>query len=254
MTKLLLITKNNLPSVERKCQELKKEEAVMTAKNLNAARIFEQLSKDISEESKILEKRRSSYREEHIELSKLRIEKVNLEFIVKKFKNTNEDYLKIKDMVRQEVELSLANYKDLLNIALLSIIDSCRNNPAKFNALYHNLSTNIGIMEKGISLSGQSGKCNYGLSTDQQQYCVYNSDSDIYHRFLLDQAEQFFIKRIEDLTRVCVSRLAGIYISATISSQLTRNSHRRSEIIPIAYNYENWNTHQTDPNSIRRSL
>ena len=64
-------------------------------------------------------------------------------------------------------------------------------------------------MEKGISLSGQSGKCNYGLSTDQQQYCVYNSDSDIYHRFLLDQAEQFFIKRIEDLTRVCVSRLAG---------------------------------------------
>jgi hypothetical protein len=240
--KLLQIANNDLPAIEQKCHELKEEEAVMTAKNLNAARIFEQLSNDISEASKILEECRSRYRNEHIELSKLRIEKLNLDFIVKQFENSDEGYLKVKDMVRQEVELSLSNYRDLLNIALLSIIDSCRNNPEKFNTLYHSLSIDTGIMWKGISPSGQSSKRNYVLSTDQQLYCGYNSGSDIYHKFLLDEAEQLFNKRIKELTQVCISLLAGIYISTKNSSQLTRNSYGSSEIMPIAQNYENWDT------------
>jgi transposase len=48
--KLLLITKNDLPLIERKCQDLKREEAALTAKNLNAVSTFQQLSNDISEE------------------------------------------------------------------------------------------------------------------------------------------------------------------------------------------------------------
>jgi CRISPR-associated endoribonuclease Cas6 len=38
--KLLLIANNDLQSIERKCQDLKREEATITAKNLKAARIF----------------------------------------------------------------------------------------------------------------------------------------------------------------------------------------------------------------------
>jgi hypothetical protein len=97
-------------------------------------------------------------------------------------------------------------------------------------------------MWKGISPSGQSSKRNYVLSTDQQLYCGYNSGSDIYHKFLLDEAEQLFNKRIKELTQVCISLLAGIYISTKNSSQLTRNSYGSSEIMPIAQNYENWDT------------
>jgi hypothetical protein len=51
--KLLLMANNDLKSTERKCQDLKREEAAIAAKNLEAAGTFQQLSKDISEEYKI---------------------------------------------------------------------------------------------------------------------------------------------------------------------------------------------------------
>lgn len=62
--KLLLLSNNDIQSIEQKCQDLKREEAAITAKNLDAAGTFQQLSKDISEISKILDKHRSSCKEE----------------------------------------------------------------------------------------------------------------------------------------------------------------------------------------------
>jgi hypothetical protein len=62
--KLLKIANNDLQSIQQECQDLKREEAAITAKNLNAAGTFQQLSNDISEEYKILNQYRSSCKEE----------------------------------------------------------------------------------------------------------------------------------------------------------------------------------------------
>ena len=102
--KLLLIANNDLRSIERKCQDLKREEAEITAKNLNAARTFQQLSNDISEEYKILNQYRSSCKEERLELAKLRLQKEKLESIVRQFQDNNESFQRIKELVKQTVE------------------------------------------------------------------------------------------------------------------------------------------------------
>jgi len=52
--KLLILVNNDLPSIERKCQDLEREEAALTAKNLDAVSTFQRLSNDISEGYKIL--------------------------------------------------------------------------------------------------------------------------------------------------------------------------------------------------------
>src|SRR3954447_5448626 len=52
--KLLQKANNDLLSIEQKCQDLKREAADITAKNLNAVSTFQQLSNDMSEEYKIL--------------------------------------------------------------------------------------------------------------------------------------------------------------------------------------------------------
>ena len=137
--KLLKIANNDLQSIEQKCQDLKREEAAITAKNLNAARTFQQLSNDISEEYKILDKYRSSCKEERLELARLRLQKEKLESLVKQFQNNNEDFRRIKELVNQEVRHSLTNHRHVLKLAFLSIIDSCRRDPVKFNILYYNL-------------------------------------------------------------------------------------------------------------------
>ena len=58
--KLLLMANNDLQSIERKCQDLKREAAEITAKNLDAVGTFQQLGNDISEEHKILNQYRLS--------------------------------------------------------------------------------------------------------------------------------------------------------------------------------------------------
>ena len=74
--KLLLLANNDLQSIEQKYKDLKREEATLTAKNLNAVGTFQRLSNDISEEYRLLNQYRTTREEEHLELDKLRIQKV----------------------------------------------------------------------------------------------------------------------------------------------------------------------------------
>lgn len=189
---------------------------------MNAATTFQQLSNDISEGYKILDKYRSSYREEHLQLSKLRIQKVNLEFIVKQFQD-NKDHTKLKDTVKQVVGYTLTNYRQ---VAFQSVIDSCRNDPTEFNILYHNLPLTTRTKETRLLLSDQSKHHrNYGLSTDEQLCCQHNdNDYDVYGKFLLGEAERFFNERIKDLAQVCISHLAEVYNSASRSLEYARGS------------------------------
>ena len=91
----------------------KERKQTITAKNLNAARTFHQLSNDISEESKIFNQYRASCKEERLELDKLRLQKIGLESMVRQFQNNNERFQMIKDLVKQTVEQSLMNHRHL---------------------------------------------------------------------------------------------------------------------------------------------
>ena len=57
---LLKIVNNDIQSIKGVCQDLRREEASLNAKNLNATRTFQQLSNDISEEYKLLDQYRFS--------------------------------------------------------------------------------------------------------------------------------------------------------------------------------------------------
>jgi hypothetical protein len=74
-------------------------------------------------------------------LDKLRLQKIELELMVRQFLDNNESFRRIKEFVRQTVEQSLVNQRHLLALALLSVIDSCRKDPVKFDIAYHNLPT-----------------------------------------------------------------------------------------------------------------
>ena len=83
------------------------------------ARTFHQLSNDISEESKIVDQYSTSCKKERLELDKLRLQKIGLESLTRQFQNNNESLQMIKDLVKQTVEQSLMNHRDLLSLAFL---------------------------------------------------------------------------------------------------------------------------------------
>lgn len=59
-----------------------------------------------------------------VELTKLRLQKEKLESLVRQFQNNNENFRRIKELVKQAVEQSLTSHRHVLKIALLSVIDS----------------------------------------------------------------------------------------------------------------------------------
>ena len=186
--KLLQIANNDLQSIEQKCQDLKRKEAGMTAKNLNAVSTFQQLSNDISEEYKILSQYRLSCKEERLELDKLRLQKVGLESIVREFQNNNESLQRIKELVRRTVEQGLANQRHVLVLALVSVVDSCRRDPAKFNILYHNLPTTA-ISEKRQVDFDHIDQYDHGFSSSEQWCFQHENSNDVaYWKVLVDAA------------------------------------------------------------------
>jgi hypothetical protein len=242
--RLLQMANNDLLSTEQKCQDLKREAADITAKNLNAVSTFQQLSNDISEEYKILSQYRSSCKEERLELDKLRLQKVGLESIVREFQNNNESLQRIKDLVKQTVGQSLTNHRHVLSLALLSVIESCRKDPIKFNILYHNLSIDAITKETRLAEFGMIDQYNYGFSGNNQLCYQHENSNDItYWKILVDAAEDFFNRMIKELEHVSINRIIEAFISGSISSQLTKNSilDSKAVILKQMNGSEKWN-------------
>ena len=192
---------------------------------MDAARTFHQLSNTISEESKILNRYRSSCKEKRLELAKLRLQKEKLESVVRQFHHNNESLQRIKELVIQIIEQNLMNHRRVLLIALQSIIDSCRRDPAKFHILYYNLSAAAGITTTEIRLEefGMINQYSHGLFTnDQLCYQKENTvDNDVdYSKILLDLAEQFFNRMVKELEQVSINQLVQEFILGSISSSL----------------------------------
>jgi hypothetical protein len=205
---LLRMANNDLLSIEQKCQDLKREKSDLIAKNLEAAGTFQRLSEDISEESMLLEGLRSSCKEKRLELDKLRLQKVELESMVREFLNSHDSLQGVKEIVRHTVGQNLVNQRHLVILAFLSVIESCRRHPEIFNILYHNLpaatSTQLRLPE-----FDQIDQHNFRLSINEQMcYQHENTNDDVsYWKILVDVAEQFFNIMIKELEQLNINRV-----------------------------------------------
>ena len=77
-------------------------------------------------------------------------ERPGLAKMVRRFKRKNEEYLKIKTTVEQEVTRILLDGKGLLNLAFYSLMESMRKDPDKYSSLIYNNSASS-ITGYGIS-------------------------------------------------------------------------------------------------------
>jgi hypothetical protein len=104
---------------------------------LNSNRTLQDLRKRILTSRKALDSFVLTYKQQIEKVSDLQTKKIGSEDLVKRFENNNEEYLKIKQTVKQEVSSILSNAKPLLRLALDSIIESIRNEPVKYSSLFY---------------------------------------------------------------------------------------------------------------------
>ena len=80
-------------------------------------------------------------RESKEENSKLELQKIKLQNFVKDFRDNNIEYNKVKQAIEGEVEYVLTDHRQLLRMAIQSVIELLRLDPQKFHAFYYNQST-----------------------------------------------------------------------------------------------------------------
>jgi hypothetical protein len=216
---LLKIANNDIPRVESVIERLG-----FVLKSLETKK--QTIEHQIFDSHHTLYQHRVSCQEEKAEIDRLRQKRHELEEFVKEFEN-DEGYLKIKKRVSQEVENTLANHRQLLDFALLSIIKSLRKDPKKLYILYYNLSA------VKTAVPSTSTTTNYSIQNNvvpfMNEQCLshdYN-DEETCEKMLLDESKVIYDKMVEDLTNKTVDDLATD-IQSPPSSSLSRT--KESEI------------------------
>jgi hypothetical protein len=120
---LLKITNNDLPELERRYHRLKKDIVLL--------KLEKQKSEQIGSQVRILATMSEDYKQQIEELHR---KKMALESLIRQFEN-NKVYMKIRRIAEEEVNNTLSQSKNLLTLAVSSVIESVMNDPARYNFL-----------------------------------------------------------------------------------------------------------------------
>src|SRR5215211_9121314 len=209
---LLRVANNDIPSVEHRCQELRKDAASLNAGNRNAARTLRQLTEVISETQDTSDHYSLVCKQQKSEMDRLYLQKTQLEELVEDFKINNEGYRKVIENVKQEVESTIANPKQFLKWALSSLIESLRMDPDKFQLLYYQMSaektTTMPTAPSPMSTPAYSSQnCSEFYISEQYPFQDYNNPTEAFENFVLNEAEKLYAKLLEDSIDKTISNI-----------------------------------------------
>jgi hypothetical protein len=162
---LLRIVNNDLPASERRYYRLKKD--------LLLLELEKQKSEQIGSQVGFLAKLAGDYKQRIKELHRKKIALENL--------MNNGQYEKVRQVAEKEVNNSLSPRRDLLKLAIVSVLESLRQNPDKYNFL---------------------------INTNQYyggQYGASQSYIDAYRTMILDESHKLFELIARDLTSEIVN-------------------------------------------------
>jgi hypothetical protein len=194
---VLEIANEDLPDIQCRYERLKREVSTLEFNKQQSHIALTYFNNKIETQRKALTSYRISYIRERRVIENLCNEKVRLEALVTGFKNSNEEYLKIKQAAYEEVKSVLTDSKLLLKFATLSVIESLRSNPELYNFVMYDHSNNTTIPYRP----------NYPSLVSEQHQQSFN---DSYTALILEEAEKLYNKLTTELTNRVIAAAADI--------------------------------------------
>jgi DNA-binding CsgD family transcriptional regulator len=201
---LLEIANNDLPEVENRFNRIKKEVDHLKYRISSSERTLNDRENQIVTSRQTLDSYRISCEQERSKLESLHNEKVGLRRMVRRFKRHNEEYLKIKKTVEQEVTQILQGVKELLILAFYSLMESMRKDPNKYSALIH-YNNNMVPAVTDYPVFYSADYLGYGLQK-QQQYPSHDSFFETYKTMLLGDAEGLYNRLVKEAVNRIIAR------------------------------------------------
>jgi hypothetical protein len=194
----------DLPALENQYNILRNEVNNLELRTVNSNRALQNLENQIITLTQILDSNNKTCEQERRKIDCLYNEKMGLKKVIRRFKRNNEEYLKIKKTVEQEVTRILLDGKGLLNLAIYSLMESIRKDPDKYSSMIYYNSSILSVTNNGSVFYDTPYTVGQYL-----QYTSFESFFEAYKVMLLDEAEKLY----KDLVKEWVNRIITDYVS-----------------------------------------
>jgi hypothetical protein len=192
-----------LPEVEQKYQKLRSEVNLLESRKFKECRSLRNLQVQIADSKRILKLLRISCQEKEDGINQLQWERIRLHRFVKVFRNNKEEYLKIKERVRNEVNTTLFDSKGLIRLALYSLMESMRKDPEKYSSLIH-YARNNKSNSTGWYNDGQYYR-SLGYDKYPHQFSSYDPFFEALKSTLLQDANKLYEQLLKERTATIIS-------------------------------------------------
>jgi hypothetical protein len=128
---------------------------------------------------------------------------MGLDRLLRGFKNNNKEYIKIQFMARQTVKSALSDKRQLLKLALLSLIESWHADPIKFNSLIHGMPPLL-MMSKSTMIDYAGSSSNYHTN-DFSNCPSQNRYTGTLVEVLVNEAANLYEKMVKDFTNEAIT-------------------------------------------------
>jgi hypothetical protein len=197
-------------TLEYQNRELECAQARLEVGNMEAAKTFQQLTDLIQKDHRTLEENDSVIIRQKREIENLDIEKTRREYIINSIRLNNQTCIKVKQIVKQEIESIVSDPKRLIRLALASLFESSRKYPGKLQALYYNMPSPSSV-EQILSQSHVSqNPSRYGYGENEDE------------KLLLEDAEQVYNSMIDAIANRCINEVPN---DCESPSQILSNIH-----------------------------
>jgi DNA-binding CsgD family transcriptional regulator len=222
---LLNIANDDLPTLEGKYIKLQENVDHLESKELDLSITLEHLKSHIQDATQSLDSCRLSYQKEVSKTLQWHKQNTELDRLLTGFKNNNKEYIRIQFVARQTVKSALSDKRQLLKLALFSLIESRRASPTKFNFLVHGMSP--------LLTTSKSTMMNYAGSRNSQvspfsSYYIQNGYPENLIELIVNGATSIYEKIVKDFTNETIANTAANTDSNLLHSttHLDEQTHR----------------------------
>ena len=207
---LLRIANNQLPSVEYRCKKLQNQNNLLDSIVIAKNREIQTLDGQIIERRKELEAVKSENVREDALLQGLQQQRAKVEAFVYSYKNHNEEYIEVVKSIENKVNDFLSDKRKFLNTAIISLIESMRNNPEKYSALVYHDNDN--------QSSSSSARSRQAVVLPPPPYDNYMIE--YYKDIMLEEAEKLYNDIVDQVLCEVVNENVAKQSSETMLSSL----------------------------------
>jgi hypothetical protein len=223
---LIKIANNGLPEVEQKYQKLRKVVSLLKSKRFNEYRSLRTLQDKITDSKRMLRWLRASCQEEEYKINQLQEERISLKRLVKLFKNNDEEYLKIKKTVKEEVSSVLSDGRGLLRLALYSLIESMRRDPEKYGSLIHYAKNSSST----AWYSDQYFRSHFGYDKYPHQFNSYDLFFKALESTLVEDANTLYEQLLKEQTATIISSYDSDWNSSLLPKSMVSNLRSQNRL------------------------